>query len=355
MRIDTYQCPNCGSTLSFDADSAKVSCDYCHSAFQPEEIISYHNEQSAHTHQHRHADAVPAVSEATANTHGYHCDNCGAEVVTDESTSSSFCYYCHSPVIFSERVSGDFSPDYIVPFNIGKEQAKQKFLKWASQFKLLPRNFTSPEHLEKITGIYVPYWMAQASAKVDIAGTGETSSVRSTSSKRYTTINTYAFERQGTIDIKDVKTLASDKVDRQLIYTVESDTEGKLKPFSTAYLSGFFSQRYNIDKQAVMPETNSRIHGYIDQLVLEQTRGYSNVRYKRNERNINIDQWHYLLMPVWILTYQYQRKTYVYALNGETGEFFGELPMDKYRFIKRLALGFVGTAATLLLGGQFLW
>jgi hypothetical protein len=37
----------------------------------------------------------------------------------------------------------------------------------------------------------------------------------------------------------------------------------------------------------------------------------------------------YALLPVWLLNTVYKGKTYTFAMNGQTGKFVGNLPIDK--------------------------
>ena len=39
----------------------------------------------------------------------------------------------------------------------------------------------------------------------------------------------------------------------------------------------------------------------------------------------------YALLPVWMLTTQWQGKTYTFAMNGQTGRMVGDLPISKGR------------------------
>ncbi len=353
MSSAIHKCPNCGANLHFDAASAKVACQYCQSEFDVAEVASLHEaaeRQAAEQAEQRRVD----TEQYQAETHGYHCENCGAEVVTDNETSSGFCYYCHSPVIFSDKISGDFLPDYIIPFKLNKKQAKHSFRQWVKKFKLVPKDFAAPEQLEKITGVYVPYWMADAVANFDVSGTGDVVKTWRSGDKKHTKTSRYRFERKGTMQFNQIKTIASDKVDRALINSVESNTKGKLVPFSTAYLSGFFSQRYTIERDQIADDTVRKVKGYLhDMLARELT--YQNINYQRDDSKIDIAKWSYVLLPMWLLTYKFGNKIYVYALNGENGESFGQLPVSYGKLALHALLGLVAIAGALLIGGQFLW
>lgn len=66
------------------------------------------------------------------------------------------------------------------------------------------------------------------------------------------------------------------------------------------------------------------------------------------------ESWDYVMMPVWMMTYKYKDKNYLYAMNGQTGKTYGELPCSK----KKLAIfgGILLVVVFLLsmLGGYFI-
>ena len=97
------------------------------------------------------------------------------------------------------------------------------------------------------------------------------------------------------------------------------------------------------------------MHEYAGTLLKRTVSGYATVN--ETSRNVRIRQshWEYSLMPVWVLNYVTNKKTYKYAMNGYTGKIYGELPVS---FGKLLAVcGAVFAAVTpivALIGGMFL-
>ena len=55
----------------------------------------------------------------------------------------------------------------------------------------------------------------------------------------------------------------------------------------------------------------------------------------------------YALYPIWLLTTNYKDKNYLFAMNGQTGKFVGDLPIDKGLQWRYILLTFAGTAAAL--------
>ena len=68
-----------------------------------------------------HRVAVQAARDQNEDALVYICPSCGAEVVTDATTAATFCYYCHNPVVLSGKLSGEFLPDYVIPFAMDKK------------------------------------------------------------------------------------------------------------------------------------------------------------------------------------------------------------------------------------------
>lgn len=56
----------------------------------------------------------------------------------------------------------------------------------------------------------------------------------------------------------------------------------------------------------------------------------------------------YALLPVWLLSTKWQDKSYVFAMNGQTGKFVGDLPLDKGKYWSSFGKVF-GISATVFL------
>ena len=60
----------------------------------------------------------------------------------------------------------------------------------------------------------------------------------------------------------------------------------------------------------------------------------------------------YALLPVWFFNYKYNGKDYSFAVNGQTGSMFGELPVSKFKsFLFGAGIFLLAALITLLIGG----
>lgn len=356
MSIKTIKCPNCGAPLKFDPSSQNNKCEFCLSEFTNEELSRLNKDVL----KDKTADIELENFESSKNDFDkeklgqYICDSCGAEVVTDKTTATTFCYYCHSPVILQDRLSGEFKPKKIISFKIPRKAAQERFKEWVSKYKFVPKTFISDAHLEMMTGLYVPNWMINTKARVSV--NGEITSTTISRNGNYQTNNykEYTINRKGRVYINNIKKLALKKIDRDLIESIDPYNYKEAVDFDVNYLNGFFAEKYDIAKEEFEVEFRNQAKNFVERKIRADLSGYSSVKIE-NDINIENSDFSYTLLPVWILTYKYMDKIYIYALNGQTGKAFGELPLDKNKLIiSSMKFGFI-VLTLLLLGGRFIW
>lgn len=358
MSVKSYKCPNCGAGLAFKPDLQKFRCDYCLSEFTEAKIQELNKDIK--TSQAETEATVTPVSDPDngiekSHLASYECNSCGAHVVTDETTTATFCYYCHNPVILSDRLSGSFEPNKMIPFTIDKEKAQAIFLSWATKNRYVPRSFYSSSQLEKITGIYLPYWWADCEVGIDYKGEGRAVKVWEADDLEYTETKKYQILRTGNIQINNVEELAFTKIDHDLLNGIAPYVETEAVPFSMPYLSGFFAEQFDISKEIITPKIEQQVQRSAKLLLDNTLPEYNAIEEKSRLVDIRSKKFNYTLLPAWILTYQYGGKTYVFAVNGQTGKSFGELPIDS-RKVFGVATGIFAVASTaLFLGGMLLW
>ena len=128
--------------MAFDPDLGKLSCESCG---RQENIENYPEELKTAT-----------FSADEANE--FHCENCGAVLITAAETTATSCGFCGAGVVISERLSGHLAPAKVIPFTISKEEATKAFKKWCRKGLLTPKGFMSADRIKSITGMYVPFW-----------------------------------------------------------------------------------------------------------------------------------------------------------------------------------------------------
>lgn len=111
MGTTSFKCPSCGAGIHFKPALKKFKCDFCLSEYTEEEIANLYKEDEATENKEiRQEEEVHEGHIDEEHLQSYTCNSCGAQVVTDDTTTATFCYYCHNPVIVTGRLEGEFRP-----------------------------------------------------------------------------------------------------------------------------------------------------------------------------------------------------------------------------------------------------
>ena len=101
-------CKSCAGRLIFNPASQKLECKACGSSYRPEDVEDIYAPKDSKYYDNR----------------VYTCGHCGAEIITSDTETSTFCVYCGNPAIVFSRISREYRPDGLIPFKITKEPAR---------------------------------------------------------------------------------------------------------------------------------------------------------------------------------------------------------------------------------------
>lgn len=339
-----YKCRDCGTDMVFDADSGMLSCPNCGNTLSVE---AYQKESEVPIQDFDEFEEQTFTGTFEENTAGYQCQNCGALLITDSDTVASECSYCGAPMILSDRLSGVFAPAKIIPFSISREAAQNAFRKWCKGGLITPKGFASAERIQNIHGMYIPFWL------YDLNGQGEANAectkIRTYESGDYIYTDTsyYNVYRKVDLNYLRVPVDASAKMEDGLMDKLEPFDYANLQDFKTPYLSGYLAEKYNYTDRELFPRAKQRIEQYIQSYIRSTISGYSSVRFNRQWSDVRQRASYYTLLPVWMISYNYNNKNYMFAMNGQTGKIVGSPPVSVGKIFAWL-FG-VGSASFLIL------
>ncbi len=341
-----YKCPCCDAGLKFDGTSQKLTCEYCDNAFDLETVQAYN--ETAEAAEEVSWEALPHQEwnqEEQSHIHAFQCPSCGGELLTEETTTATFCPYCDNPTILPGRLTGGLKPDAVLPFQTTREDARAAFLKLCQGKPLLPKFFTEEQRLEKITGIYVPFWLYDCHGDFD--GSYKATRTRHWSDARYNYTKTdhFLLKRSADAAFAGIPMDGSSKMDDAFMESIEPFDYGKLQDFDTAYLTGFLADKYDVTSESGEERIRQRVEASLNDLLQSSFLGYTTV--VPTSRNLKLHQGRakYVLLPVWILNTRYKDKLYTFAMNGQTGKMTGSFPVCPKRTAGWFAGIFAGVTA----------
>ena len=86
---NSVKCPNCGSNLIFDPIRGECICNNCGGVFDPDTLDKVG--AFGFVNPERDYDGTIEISKEDAERVEIVCNSCGAQIVTDKNTASTFC------------------------------------------------------------------------------------------------------------------------------------------------------------------------------------------------------------------------------------------------------------------------
>lgn len=349
--LQGYTCPSCGGKVEFDAKLQKLKCPFCDSVYETDAFKEFDealNEETVKNDSFNWENAEKAhfSENEISSLRSYICNTCSGEIVTDATTAATACPYCGNPVVMTEHFKGLLKPDFVIPFKLDKKQAVEAYKKHISGKKLLPSVFKDKNHIDEIKGIYVPFWLYDATVSGSAQYKATTVRHWSDSNYNYTETRHYSVFRSGNMAFSKIPVDGSKKMADELMESIEPFDFSEAIDFSTAYLSGFFADKYDVSAEESIVRANERIKQSTVEALRSTVSGYTSVIPTGSNVNMTNGSNKYALYPVWLLNTTFKGEKYTFAMNGQTGKFVGDLPMDKSKFNKYFAISTaVGTVA----------
>ena len=315
------RCPACKASISYNPTKGKWKCDYCGSEFTLEEMQQHSDNASTQENNQKGTTKTDYVV--------YKCESCGAEIIADEQTSATFCVYCGNTAILKNKLSGEFQPDRIIPFKTTKEQAIDAFKSISKGRPLMPKKFNKTENIEKIRGIYIPFWLYDFEVTGDIEVNASIHESWTVGDTHYDKKSTYLVTRGGIMLYDNIPIDGSTRFDNAIMNTIEPFDYKELIPYNHAYLSGFYAEKYDVEGDSLLSESAERAINSSRKMLMNDINGrYDSKVMKHDGLQAKATERLYALLPVWMVNVKYKGKQHIFAMNGQTGEFIGDIPID---------------------------
>jgi len=330
-----FECPSCGGAAEWSAAKQALVCPFCGTVapMQPE---------TAAVGTVREIDLIEALRNIPESDRGWatatrsvKCQSCQAISVFKPERVAQNCDFCGSPALVPyDDIQAPIRPESVLPFKLSQGDVRERVRRWYQSRWFAPNRFKSRAFTDTLHGLYLPYWTFDA--QVAASWTAEAGYYYyTTESYRDSKGNTQTRQVQhtrweyasGALDhfFDDELVCASRGVPPALVKNIEPFPTAALVPYDPAYVSGWVVEQYQIDLVAAAAHSREAMDAKLRQLCAEQVPGDT-------QRNLQVDAdysaqtFKHVLLPVWLLTYQYGAKTFRVIVNGDTGTIAGKYP-----------------------------
>ena len=337
--LDKHACPACGAQAEWNPGKQKLVCPYC--GTESPYVIDRDTGKAVEN------DLVKALREMPAEDRGWNtdrrsvqCQSCRAVMVYDPSRVGQNCEFCGSPALVAyNEIKAPIRPESLLPFKIPADRVRDNLRRWLKSHWLAPNRLARTSLVDTVHSLYIPYWTFDADVRCPWeaeAGHYYYVSVPHRDAQGRTVMRQErrvrwepaSGEIHHTFDDEPVP--GTQGIDLGLLRRVEPFPTTDLVPYDTAFLSGHVVEHYQVVLFDAANASQQQMHQKLEELCAAQVPGdtyrnllihpvYSNQTFK------------HVLVPVWLLTYDYGAKKYQVVANGYTGAIAGNYPYSAWK------------------------
>ena len=136
-----------------------------------------------------------------------------------------------------------------------------------------------------------------------------------------------------------------------MLRQVEPFPTKELTSYNSGYLSGWTVERYQIDLVAAAKEAREDMDSQMERLCSEQVPGDT-------QRNLQVQMdysgqtFKHILVPIWLLTYNFGPRNFQVVINGYTGAIAGKYPKSWVKIALAVLALLAVVAIVLMMNGH---
>lgn len=337
-----FACPSCGAEAVWNPAKRALVCGYCGTQAPAELETTPSGETVIHEH-----DLVAALRNIPDSKRGWRtektqvrCQQCNAISVFDPDKVGKRCDFSGAAALVPyEDIKEAFQPESLLPKQIGETQVRELIRNWYKSRWFAPSALGTKALTDTVHGVYLPYWTFDAQA--DARWTAE-SGYHYYVTEQYTDGQGNRQTRQvqktrwefssGSVDhfFDDELIPATKGVNSDLLSRIEPFPTDRLVPYDPGFLAGWTVERYQIDLVTAASAARESMNATLRSMCAHAVPGDTHRNLQVTARWTN-QTFKHILVPVWILTYDYAGKSYQVLINSVTGTIAGKRPYSFWK------------------------
>ena len=332
-----FSCPACGGEARWDPGKKALVCAFCGTTSPAQVQLSATGEQVIVEHDLIHAlRAIPDDQRGwQAKKISVKCQSCQAISVFDPSRVGQRCDFCGSTALVPyEEIKEAFRPESLLAMKVSETQVRDSIHRWYRTRWFAPNRLKRAALTDTVKGLYIPYWTFDAQVQAEwTAESGYYYYEQETYRDSDGELKTRQVQKirwqpsSGQLDhfFDDELVPASRGVQPQTLRRIEPFPTKELTPYQPGFLSGWVVERYQIDLGTAAHTARQEMDAELRQLCSAQVPGDTH-RNLQVEADYSGQTFKHILVPIWLLTYNYGARHFQVVINGYTAAIAGAYP-----------------------------
>lgn len=343
----TNKCPSCGAGLKYDVTSGELKCSHC------DTIVDIVDDDKVKRRE-LTSDIMKTHSEWN-EAKVSRCENCGAKEIINKKDIARSCTFCGSAQVVELSELAGIKPDSVIPFQVTKESAIQRFKKWIKGRFYAPGALKKQDINKSLNALYSSCWSFSAATENTYNGTLGRTETRTRHvngrTETYTTVKW--FKVAGTIsqEYKDHLVQSGEKISTKWFEKIKPFNLSFLKVYRQEYLSGIVTEHYSRSIETCFGDFTKYIKLDLQRKIMRK-HGADQISSLNINTNYIDKRFNYILLPLYVANYTYKNKLYNFYVNGATGKVVGKYPKS----VGKILFTILGAAAVVAgIIGLFIW
>lgn len=334
-------CPTCGSQLQYGSRKRELRCKKC--GYKRE--LKRNSSQVSERKLNSSVDFSRFTKGMGEITQVKSCGNCSSLIAYHPNAVPGRCPVCNQNEFTDVKNSPKtLEPKNILPFTVPEHRARKILRRHLRKRRpwMLPAKIFKTYRPEQLRAAYIPAYLMDVYVRASWEGKGGfripvNNKGKVTEKEVWEPVTGYYenfYENQFT--------LASPKIDKSVFDQINDFPLRDLVAFDPGYLESFPAEVTEKDPNDSVKDAEKSI----DDAVKSQAQSKIKAE-KTKDLKITSDKealtWQHVLLPVWISSFTYRKKTFQYLINGKTGKVAGDKPLSLPRI-----LILIGTITVLL-------
>jgi hypothetical protein len=359
-----FSCPACGGEAQWNPGKKALVCPFCGTVSPAQVELDANGAESIIEH-----DLVAALRGIPDSQRGWDakkisvkCQSCQAISVFDAERVGQRCDFCGSSALVPyEEIKEAFRPESLLPLKLSENQVRDAIRNWYGSRWFAPNQLKRAAMTDRVKGIYIPYWTFDAQVHGEwTADSGYYYYI--TESYQDQNGNTQTRQVQqirwepsaGALDhfFDDELVPASKGVQPEMLRKIEPfPTTSELIPYNAGYLAGWVVERYQIDLMTAAKEAREEMEMAMEKLCAAEVPGDTH-------KDLQVDNdyagqtFKHILVPIWLLTYNYGAENFQVVINGYTGAIAGRYPKSWVKILFAVMGGLIALGIILSIAAK---
>jgi hypothetical protein len=286
------------------------------------------------------------------------CQSCKAVMVFDPERVGQNCEFCGSPALVSyDEIKAPIRPQGVLPFKIDKTRVREDIRRWWKSKWLAPGRLATAALVDTVRSLYIPYWTFDARVHCPWeaeAGYHYYVQVEDRDSKGNRVTRQEQRTRwepaSGVVDhvFDDEPVPGTQGLPLALLRQVEPFPTQDVLLYNTAFLSGHVVEHYKVVLLDAAKQSQEQMQAALEALCGQQVPGdtYRNLRIHPTYSG---QTFKHVLVPVWLLTYNYGARAFQVIVNGYTGRIAGKYPYSVWKIVLLVLVALIALGVFLVL------